>query len=153
MRESIEMPKGTFYTIAAICAVIIMLTSLEMLIKAKDAELFNMWLTNENLSEDLLTQTTNQLYSTYLNVCIATFFVRVITPIAVAIHSYFTFTRLRVNKLFVMIWSVIIVGAFALTTLIEQFYSIFFIGSGIGYLALILTMIYLGKCLRNVKSI
>lgn len=89
----------------------------------------------------------------YLNVCIATFFVRVITPMAVAIHSYFTFTRLRVNKLFVMIWSVIIVGAFALTTLIEQFYSIFFIGSGIGYLALTFTMIYLGKCLRNVKSI
>ncbi|MBS6185195.1 MAG: hypothetical protein KH626_09135, partial [Clostridium celatum] len=58
-----------------------------------------------------------------------------------------------VNKLFVVIWSVIIVGAFALTTLTEQFYSIFFIGSGIGYLALILTMIYLGKCLRNVKSI
>ncbi len=153
MRESIEMPKGTFYTIAAICAVIIMLTSLEMLIKAKDAELFNMWLTNENLSEDLLTQTTNQLYSTYLNVCMATFFIRAITPMAVAIHSYFTFTRLRVNKLFVVIWSVIIVGAFALTTLTEQFYSIFFIGSGIGYLALILTMIYLGKCLRNVKSI
>ena len=153
MRDSIEMPKGTFYTIAAICAVIIMLTSLEMLIKAKDSSLFNMWLSNGNLGEDLLTQTTNQLYSTYLNVCIATFFVRVITPMAVAIHSYFTFTKLRVNKLFVIIWSVIIVGAFALTALTEQFYSIFFIGSGIGYLALILTMIYLGKCLRNVKSI
>lgn len=153
MRESIEMPKGTFYTIATICTIIIMLTSLEMLIKAKDTGLFNMWLSNENLSEDLLTQTTNQLYSTYLNVCVATFFVRVITPMAVEIHSYFTFTRLRVNKLFVMIWSVIIVGAFVLTVLTEQFYSIFFIGSGIGYLALILTMIYLGKCLRNVKSI
>lgn len=153
MRDSIEMPKGTFYTIVAICSVVIMLTSLEMLIKAKDANLFNMWLSNGNLGEDLLSQTTDQLYSTYLNVCISTFFVRVITPMAVAIHSYFTFTKLRVNKLFVIIWSVIIIGAFALTVLTEQFYSIFFIGSGIGYLALILTMIYLGKCIRNVKSI
>ncbi|MEN8078090.1 hypothetical protein ABFP60_14080 [Clostridioides difficile] len=153
MRDSIEMPKGTFYTIVAICAVVIMLTSLEILIKAKDADLFNMWLSNGNLGEDLLSQTTDQLYSTYLNVCISTFFVRVITPMAVAIHSYFTFTKLRVNKLFVIIWSVIIIGAFALTVLTEQFYSIFFIGSGIGYLALILTMIYLGKCIRNVKSI
>ena len=106
MRDSIEMSKGTFYTIAAICAVIIMLTSLEMLIKAKDTSLFNMWLSNGNLGEDLLTQTTNQLYSTYLNVCIATFFVRVITPMAVAIHSYFVFTKLRVNKMFIIIWSV-----------------------------------------------
>ena len=153
MRDSIEMPKGTFYTIAAICAVIIMLTSLEMLIKAKDSSLFNMWLSNGNLGEDLLTQTTNQLYSTYLNICMATFFIRVITPMAVAIHSYFTFTKLRVNKMFVIIWSVIIVGAFVLTFLGEQFYSIFFIGCIIGYLALIFIMAYLGKCIKNVNSI
>lgn len=153
MRDSIEMPRGTFYTIEAICAVILMITSLEMLIKAKDTSLFNMWLSNGNLGKDLLNQTVNQLYSTYLNVCILTFFVRVITPMAVAIHSYFTFTKLRVNKMFVIIWSVIIVGAFALTFLGEQYFSVFFIGSGIGYLALILTMFYLGKCLKNVKSL
>ena len=115
MRESIEMPKGIFYTIVTICSLIIMLTSLEILIKAKDAELFNMWLFSSNLGEDLLTKTTDELYSTYLNICMATFFIRVITPMAVAIHSYFTFTKLRVNKMFVIIWSVIIVGAFVLT--------------------------------------
>ena len=153
MRESIEMPKGTFYTIVAICAAIIMMTSMEMLIKAKDTDLFNMWLSTSNLGEDALSQTTKELFSTYLNVCISTFFVRVITPMAVAIHSYYTFTKLRVNKMFVIIWSVITVGAFALTFLGEQYFSVFFIGSGIGYLALILTMFYLGKCLKNVKGL
>ena len=87
MRESIEMPKGIFYTIVTICSLIIMLTSLEILIKAKDAELFNMWLFSSNLGEDLLTKTTDELYSTYLNICMATFFIRVITPMAVAIPS------------------------------------------------------------------
>lgn len=153
MRESIEMPKGTFYTIVAICAAIIMMTSMEMLIKAKDTDLFNMWLSTSNLGEDALSQTTKELFSTYLNVCISTFFIRVITPMAVAIHCYLTFTKLRVTKLFVAIWIVIIIGAFALTFLGEQFYSIFFIGSAIGYLALIFAMIYLGKCIRNVRSI
>ena len=153
MRESIEMPKGTFYTIVAICAAIIMMTSMEMLIKAKDTDLFNMWLSTSNLGEDALSQTPKELFSTYLNVCISTFFIRIITPMAVAIHSYFTFTKLRVTKLFVAIWVVIIIGAFALTFLGEQFYSIFFIGSAIGYLALIFAMIYLGKCIRNVRSI
>ena len=52
-----------------------------------------------------------------------------------------------------MIWSVVLVGAFALTILTEKFYSILFIGSGIGYLALALTMIYLWKCLSNIRSI
>ena len=60
MRESIEMPKGIFYTIVTICSLIIMLTSLEILIKAKDAELFNMWLFSSNLGEDLLTKTTDE---------------------------------------------------------------------------------------------
>lgn len=153
MRDSIEMTKGVFYTIVGICAAIIMLTSLEVLLKAKDIEIFNMWLSSSNLGADLPNQTTEELYSTYLNACMATFFVRVITPMAVAIHSYFTFTKLRVNKLFVIIWILIIIGAFILTSLGEKFYSIFFIGSVIGYLALIFTMIYLGKCIRNVKSI
>ena len=153
MRESIEMPKGTFYTIVAICAAIIMMTSMEMLIKAKDMDLFNMWLSTSNLGEDALSQTTKELFSTYLNVCISTFFIRVITPMAVAIHCYLTFTKLRVNKMFVIIWSVIIVGAFVLTFLGEQFYSIFFIGCIIGYLALIFIMAYLGKCIKNVNSI
>ena len=153
MREIIEMSKGIFYTIVTICSLIIMLTSLEILIKAKDAELFNMWLFSSNLGEDLLTKTTDELYSTYLNICMATFFIRVITPMAVAIHSYFTFTKLRVNKMFVIIWSVIIVGAFVLTFLGEQFYSIFFIRCIIGYLALIFIMGYLGKCIKNVNSI
>ena len=102
MRESIEMPKGIFYTIVTICSLIIMLTSLEILIKAKDAELFNMWLFSSNLGEDLLTKTTDELYSTYLNICMATFFIRVITPMAVAIHSYFTFTKLPYPRLFLL---------------------------------------------------
>lgn len=153
MRESIEMPKRVFYTIVIICSFIIMLTSLEMLIKAKDLKLFNMWLSSSNLGKDLLVKTTDELYSTYLNVCIATFFIRVITPISVAIHSYFTFTRLRVNKMFVIIWFVIIIGTFILTFLGEQFYSIFFIGCTIGYLALIFIMSYLGKCIKNINSI
>ena len=78
MRDSIEMPKGIFYTIEVICAVVMMMISIEMLIKAKDLDLFNMWLSNGNLDKDLLNQTIDQQYSTYLNMCISIFFVRVI---------------------------------------------------------------------------
>ena len=49
MRDCIEMPKGIFYTIEVICAVVMMMISIEMLIKAKDLDLFNMWLSNGNL--------------------------------------------------------------------------------------------------------
>ena len=153
MRESIEMPKNIFYLIVGICSAIIMLTSIDILFRAKDTELFNMWLSNTNFSQEFLMKTKEELFSEYLQMNISIFIVRVVTPMAIAIHTYFTFTKLRVNKLYVVLWSLIAIGTFLLTSLGEQFYSIFFIMSGICYLILIATMSYLGKCIYNIRSI
>lgn len=153
MRESIEMPKNIFYLIVGICLAIIMLTSIDILLRAKDTELFNMWLSSTNFSQEFLMKTTEELFSEYLQMNISIFIVRVITPMAVAIHAYFTFTKLRVNKLYVVLWSLVSIGTFLLTSLGEQFYSIFFIMSGICYLILIGTMSYLGKYLYSIRSI
>ena len=153
MRESIEMPKNIFYLIVGICSAIIMLTSIDIILRAKDTELFNMWLSNTNSSQEFLMKTTEELFSEYLQMNISIFMVRVVTPMAIAIHTYFTFTKLRVNKLYVVLWSLILIGTFLLTSLGEQFYSIFFIMSGICYFGLIAIMSYLGKCIYNIRSI
>lgn len=153
MRECIEMPKNMFYLIVGICSAIIMLTSMDMLIRAKDTGLFDMWLANTNFSEEFLTQTPEALYSEYLQMNISIFMVRVITPMAIGIHTYFTFTKLRVNKIYVVLWSFIAIATFILTSLGEQFYSVFFIMSGICYVILVGTMIHLGKCIYNFRSI
>lgn len=153
MRESIEMPKNIFYMIVGICSGIIMLTSMDILLRAKDTGLFDVWLANTNFSEEFLNQTPEALYSEYLQMNISIFIVRVITPMSIAIHTYFTFTKLRVNKLYVVLWSFISIATFILTSLGEQFYSIFFIMSGIFYLFLIGIMICLGKYIYNIRSI
>ena len=153
MRESIEMPKKIFYLIVGICSAIIMLTSIDIILRAKDTELFNMWLSKTNSSQEFLMKTTEELFSEYLQMNISIFMVRVVTPMAIAIHTYFTFTKLRVNKLYVVLWSLISIGTFLLTSLGEQFYSIFFIMSGICYFILIAIMSYLGKCIYNIRSI
>lgn len=153
MRESIEMPKSIFYIIVGICSVIIMLTSVDMLLRAKDTGLFEMWLSTTNFNQDFLMQTQEQIYGEYIQMNISLFMVRVIAPMGIAIHTYFTFTKLRVNKLYIVLWSLISIGTFMMTSLGEQFYSMFFIMSGIGYLGLIATMVYLGRCLYNVRSI
>ncbi|MBU3103259.1 hypothetical protein [Clostridium gasigenes] len=153
MRESIEMPKKIFYLIVGICSAIIMLTSIDIILRAKDTELFNMWLFKTNSSQEFLMKTTEELFSEYLQMNISIFMVRAVTPMAIAIHAYFTFTKLRVNKLYVVLWSLISIGTFLLTSLGEQFYSIFFIMSGICYFILIAIMSYLGKCIYNIRSI
>lgn len=149
MKENIEMSRSVFYIIVGLCAIIIMSTSLEAIIKAKDTGLFEMWLSNPKLNSELVGQTSEQLYSTYLTGCLSTFFVRVVTPMGLAIHSYLTLVKLRVNKLYVVIWTVLLVGSFIFSIIGESFYSVFFIISGICYLALVGVMIYLGKAIYN----
>lgn len=153
MKESIEMPKGIFYIIVAICAAIIMFTSLDMILRTKDLDLFNMWSLNPNIINKFSGESTEQLYSTYIQMNLSIFIIRVVTPMAVAIHTYYTFTKLRVNKLYVVLWLLILIGSFLMSSLGEPYYSIFFILSGIGYLGLVLVMLSLGRSINNLRSL
>lgn len=153
MRDQIEMTRGVFYTIVGICAVIILATSIEAIFKVKDTAFFEMWLSNPNLNAAMIGETTEELYETYLSMCMSSFFVKVITPIGLSIHSYMTLTKLRVNKLYIVIWTVLLIGSFGFSIIGESLYSIFFIVSSIGYIALILMMIYLGKCIYNIRGL
>lgn len=152
MKDNIEMSKPVYYLIASLCAVIIMANSIEALIKVKDNGLFDLWLANPNLNVDKVGQNNEQLYSIYLTMCLSVFFIRVITPIALAINSYFAFVKLRVSKLFVHIWSILLVGLFAFTALGESYYSVFFIISGLCYAFLVGIMIYLAKEINRKKN-
>ena len=153
MRESIEMSRKVFYSIVGICAVIIMLTSMDMLFRTKDIEMFNMWLNSGNFTEEFLSQSNEQLFSTYLQMCIGMFIIRVITPVSLAIHAYFTLVKSAINKMYVIVWSVIISGATALLILGESTFSVFYIGSLIGHIVLVIIMLYLGKCINDIKGI
>lgn len=153
MKEQIEMPKGIFYLIVGTCVAIILFTSIEVLFRAKDTQLFEMWLSNPKLNTALAGQTNEQLFSTYLSMCLSIFFVRIITPMGIAIHSYFALTKLRVNKLFVIIWTMLLIGSFAISILSESLFTIFFILSGIGHVILIFTLIYLWKCIKDVMTL
>ena len=106
MKTTVEMSKKTFYLIVGLCAVIIMMNSIESFIKAKDTGLFEAWLQNPNLNIDK-SQTINEMYSIYLTSCLSVFFIRIITPIALSLNSYFSLVKTGVNKLFVAIWMVL----------------------------------------------
>ena len=73
MREQMEMPKGIFYGIVGVCALIILSTSLEAIIKAKDTTIFDMWLSSPNLNTAMLGETIEEIYSTYLSMCMSNF--------------------------------------------------------------------------------
>lgn len=152
MKETIVMSKKTFYVIVLLCATIIMANSLESFARAKDAGLFEAWLSNPSLNVDR-SQTIEQMYSIYLTMCLALFFIKIITPAALAINTYFSFVKTRVNKLFVLIWMVLLIGLFLFTSLGQTYFSIFFIVSTICHLALVIVLASIWREINNQRII
>lgn len=152
MRDSIDMSKKIFYSIIGLCALIIMMISMETILMVKDNGMFELWRSNPSLTPEVAGQSTQEIYSVYLTMCLSMFFIKVITPIALAINTYFSFVKLRINKLFVQIWVVLLIGLFAFTAIGETFYSIFFIISAVSYIGLVAIMIYLWVQINKKKN-
>ena len=152
MKENISMSKGIFYTIVILCATIILSNSIDAIIRAKDIDLFNMWINDVSQKIDTVNQSREQLYSTYLTMCLSNFFVRVVTPMGLAINSYFSFIKLGVSKLFVSIWTVLLIGLFAFTLIGQSLNSIFFIISSVCYVVLVVLIINLGRKISMAKA-
>ena len=145
MKDNIAMSKSIYYGIVGLCAFIIMANSIEIFIKVKDIGMFELWLTNQSSNAEVAGLSQNNAYSVYLNLCLSIFLIKVITPVALAINTYFTFVKLGVSKLFVGTWSVLLIGLFVLNLISETFFSIFFVVSTIAYLILVIILFYLSK--------
>lgn len=152
MGESTGIGKGTFYLIVGLCGIIIMSYSLEAFIRAKDIGLFESWLSNPELNIDR-NQSMEQSYSVYLTMILSVFLIRVITPMALSLNTYFAFIKLKVNKLFILIWVSLIIGLFAFITIGQDYTSPFFIISGVCYLGILVTLAYLWNKINNGKNI
>lgn len=143
-----EMPRRIFYIVVALCASIIMLNTLETMMRVKDTVMFDMWLADPNIASHVAGQTNQQLYSTYLTMCLSTYFVRVITPIGLALHSYYALVKGGISKMYVYLWSMLLIGTLILSIIGESFYSIFFIISGVCYVALLCVMVYIKRIIN-----
>lgn len=152
MKETTIMNKRIFYLIVGLCAVIIMSYSLEAFAKAKDIGLFEIWLNNPNLNIDRR-QSMDESYSLYLTTILSVFFIRIITPVALSLNTYFAFIKLKVNKLFIFIWTILIIGLFVLILIGETYFSLFLIINGICYLGILVTLMYLWKEINNENYI
>ncbi|MGL5150936.1 MAG: hypothetical protein ACRC7N_10245 [Clostridium sp.] len=144
------MNRKTFYIITSLCATIILVNSLEIFIKAKDVGLFEAWVNKPDLNIDK-TQPMGDIYSIYITMCLSTFFMKIITPIALAINTYIALIKTGVTKLFVAIWMVLLVGAFIFTSLGQTGLSVFFIISAISHLILLIVLSTIYKEINNQR--
>lgn len=110
MKGYTKFPKKHLYIILGTTGILIFILSLEVMMKVKDTSLFEYWVNSTDVGNVVEKQ---NLFQTYLTVNLSMYFQKIIIPMGLGIHTYFAYTKLRVNKLYVFIWTVLLLGSLA----------------------------------------
>lgn len=146
------LPKKHMYFILISCAVIIFSASLETMFRVKDYSLFSQWLLEIDMNHGL-EFTQEEYFSVYINANLSYFFLSVVVPMGLGIHTYFAHTKLRINGLFILIWVVLALGGLAYTVVEMNYYSIFFYVRIMGYIALLISTLSLVTVINESKQL
>ena len=150
MDKFAKLPKKQLLIILITSLGIILSICLETLMRAKDINLFNEWLINLGyiVSSELEYQ---EYFNSYIAINLSQLFLKVIIPMTFSIHSYFAFSNLRVNKLFVFIWTVLLLGGLAYVAVELNLQSVFYYINITGYLILLGTVLSLIRKIDESK--
>lgn len=152
MNSYTKLPKKQLYSILLLSSLIIFTETISVMIKVKDANLFKDYLINLGftLEGDKLY---NEYFSSYVAMNLSYFFFNIIIPVSISIHSYIAFISIRISKLFVFIWTVLILGALSYTIIAFNFQSVFYYINICSYIFLLLTILSLNKVIDNIKGL
>ena len=147
MNTNTKLPTKKLYLILLSCALIIFISSLETMIKVKDTMLFNDWVeSNQLIGNNAL------LLNDYISINLSIFFSKIIIPVIFAIYTYYAYIKIRINQLYVFIWTVLNIGGLAYTVVELRLDSIFYYFNILGYVIMLLTLLSLIDVIRENKS-
>ncbi|GAB6109641.1 hypothetical protein [Fusibacter bizertensis] len=147
MNTNTKLPTNKLYLILFSCALIIFITSLETMFRVKDVMLYNHWVEANQLIGDKA-----QLLNDYISINLSVFFSKIIIPVLFAIYTYYAYIKIRINHLYVFIWTVLNLGGLAYTVVELRLDSVFYYINILGYVMLLLTLLSLIDVIREDKS-
>lgn len=147
MNTNTKLPEKKLYIILISCAIIILAASLEVMIRVKDLALFEEWVKASQLVVDR-----SDLLSQYISLNLSAFFSKIIVPVTFGIYTYYAYIKIRINALYVFMWSVLSLGGLAYTIIELQLNSILYYVSILGYVVLLFTILSLVDTIRDEKS-
>ncbi|OON93424.1 MAG: hypothetical protein ATN31_06240 [Candidatus Epulonipiscioides saccharophilum] len=104
MFANIKMPQSIFYTIVIACSTLIFCESIQVLWRSGNPEYFELW------------------GEKYMLVLYGHFFERITVPVLLALYTYVSFAKIRVGKLFCLVWEVMLIGG-VISCAMEQDFS------------------------------
>ncbi|WP_312649295.1 hypothetical protein [Proteiniclasticum sp.] len=152
MNSYTKFPKRQLYIILIAVAFIIFISSIDVLMRVKDSQLFEIWkaeiMKSGNFSQDF-----NPTFDDYAGAEMFRYLFKIAIPMGFGLLTYFTYVKLRLNRIFVFIWSVLLVGGMAYTFFELNFGSIFYYLVMAGYLVLIITVLSLNGEIGSNKNV
>ena len=124
MNSNTKLPKKQFYIIMVSLSIVIFALSLEVMMKVKDISLYNAWY--ENAVNDGMLMEYESAFSTYISINLLHFFQKLIIPMLLGLHAYISYIKIRINKLFVFMWIILICASIAYISIEMNFDSIFY---------------------------
>jgi len=152
MENNARLPLKQLNIILIASAAIIFSSSLEVLIRVKDSGLFEVWKENALLA-GYFTQNMPPTFDDYVVGEMFRYMFRIIIPIGFSLFSYYTYKKLRLNRLFIFVWSVLLLGGMAYTFFELNFNSIFYYIVLIGFVVMLITVLSLNEEIRNNKNL
>lgn len=147
-----KFPKRQLYIILLTAAAIILAASLETLVRVKDLSLFREWLAEADKTEGF-PLADEEAYKIYVASHLSSFFVKIIIPAGLALHSYFAYIKLRFNGLFIFLWTVLAAMGLAQTFTAWNWLSVFSYINFLGYGVLATAVVSLLPVLKSKNSL
>ena len=142
MDSNTKLPAKQFYWLIAACAFIIFSECLLVLMRVKNPENYEVWV--EVMGEHMT-------FEVYTAIHMSHFFMKVIIPVMLGVYAYVAYIKVRIGKLFVFIWTVLLVGGMAYTVIELDFSSVFYYIRLIGYILAIVTILSLINVIKEQK--
>lgn len=142
-----KLPTSKFYKLIVSCSLIIFAASLDVMFRVKDMSLFNDWVEINQLQGEEA-----QLLSHYVSIHLSMFFSKIIIPVIFGIYTYFAYMKLRINQLYVFIWTVLNLGGLAYTVVELNLNSVLYYISILSYIVMLITILSLVELIRENKS-
>jgi len=152
MNSYTKFPKRQLYIILIAVAFGIFISSLDVLMRGKDSQLFEIWRTEIQRS-GAFPEGFDPTFDDYAGAEMFRYLFKIAIPMGFGLLTYLTYIKLRLNRIFVFIWSVLLVGGMAYTFFELNFGSVFYYLVIAGYLVLIITVLSLNGEIGSNKNV
>lgn len=139
------MPQRHYWIIVSCTALVIMLATLEVIVQVKNPDLFQLWLKEMALEQQA------GIFSIYLTAQLTHYAAIVMIPMTFALYTTFAANKLRINGLYIFMWTVLMLASLGYSVLGKTFNDGFLYAYGAVYGGIVLTVLSLVDVIRESK--